>query len=441
MGEAPKRFQLLPVLLEQQDGRPGPRRRPRRRTGRKAVRRSSVTTTAARWPGRSWRGSPGTAPTPSCSARSICSTEADGPVDGVLYLDPLAATRPPVLPEAFPVFQAALAPARAGCSPSGATERGTDGTESEVGRAARPLPHGRPGVPGDGRADRRPRRRRHGCRRCRRRTARRAARLRPRPRSSCEPPPGATDLSSSRPRWVRSVPPAPVRPGTAPPRPPPSDWTATPWSCWSAGRGASPRGSPPHSPPPPAAGSNCSAGRPHRQGPEDAATATARTRNELRAALAGRGGLTPAEINRETELLLAQREITATLAELKALGSPARYHSVDVRDQDAALQAVKEIHAEHGRLDGVVYAAGVIEDRLIAEKTTESFQRVYGTKVDRRGDPARGAGALPNALRSRSCSAASRPSSATGARSTTPPPTTPSRASAPPGPPGPGSGP
>ncbi|MFJ3892416.1 SDR family oxidoreductase [Streptomyces sp. NPDC090083] len=117
-------------------------------------------------------------------------------------------------------------------------------------------------------------------------------------------------------------------------------------------------------------------------GPEDPATAGAHTPAALRAALAARdGGLTPAEINRTAELLLAQREITTTLDELAALGSRARYHCVDFREPDAALQAVKEIHAEHGRLDGVVYAAGIIEDRLIAEKTTESFQRVYGTKV------------------------------------------------------------
>ncbi|MGW5652000.1 SDR family NAD(P)-dependent oxidoreductase [Streptomyces humi] len=116
-------------------------------------------------------------------------------------------------------------------------------------------------------------------------------------------------------------------------------------------------------------------------GPEAPDTAAARTPAELRAALAARGGAKPAEVNREAELLLAQREITATLDELAALGSEARYRAVDFRDRDAALQAVKEIHADHGRLDGVVFAAGVIEDRLIAEKTPESFQRVYGTKT------------------------------------------------------------
>ncbi|MFI0808568.1 SDR family oxidoreductase [Streptomyces echinatus] len=126
--------------------------------------------------------------------------------------------------------------------------------------------------------------------------------------------------------------------------------------------------------------------------PEAPHTAAARTPVELRAALAtGPGAAQPAEINRAAERILAQREITATLAELAALGSPARYRSVDFRERDAVLQAVKEIHADHGRLDGVVFAAGVIEDRLITEKTPESFRRVYGTKTA-------GAGALFAAL-------------------------------------------
>ncbi|MFI0959996.1 SDR family NAD(P)-dependent oxidoreductase [Streptomyces sp. NPDC021080] len=120
---------------------------------------------------------------------------------------------------------------------------------------------------------------------------------------------------------------------------------------------------------------------PAPDGPEDPDTAAARTPAALRAALAARGMKDPAAINRAAGLLLARREITATLTELRALGSRVRYRCVDFREPEAVLQAVKEIHAEHGRLDGVVYAAGVIEDRIIAEKTAESFQRVYGTKA------------------------------------------------------------
>ncbi|MDQ0687785.1 acyl transferase domain-containing protein/NAD(P)H-dependent flavin oxidoreductase YrpB (nitropropane dioxygenase family) [Streptomyces achromogenes] len=138
---------------------------------------------------------------------------------------------------------------------------------------------------------------------------------------------------------------------------------------------------------------------PAPDGPEDADTAAARTPAALRAALAARGGRKPAEINRAAELLLAQREITATLAELEALGGRARYRTVDFREPDAVRQAVKEIHAEHGRLDGVVHAAGVIEDRLIGEKSAESFQRVYGTK-------ATGAHALLTALEELPCAPA-----------------------------------
>ncbi|MFI0816278.1 SDR family oxidoreductase [Streptomyces sp. NPDC021098] len=121
---------------------------------------------------------------------------------------------------------------------------------------------------------------------------------------------------------------------------------------------------------------------PEPTGPEHLDTATAPDDTALRAALAARGGATPAEIEREVARILARREVAATIAELTALGSRVRYRSVDVTDDAAVLQAVKQIHADHGRLDGAVYAAGVIEDRLIAEKSAESFGRVFGTKVD-----------------------------------------------------------
>ncbi|MGA6154002.1 SDR family NAD(P)-dependent oxidoreductase [Stenotrophomonas sp. NPDC087984] len=121
---------------------------------------------------------------------------------------------------------------------------------------------------------------------------------------------------------------------------------------------------------------------PEPVGPEDPATVGARDETALRAALAARGGLGPAEIQREAARILARREVAATIEELTALGSRVRYRSVDFRDAEAVLQEVKQIHADHGRLDGVVYGAGVIEDRLIAEKSAESFQRVYATKVE-----------------------------------------------------------
>ncbi|MBL7518032.1 SDR family oxidoreductase, partial [Frankia sp. CNm7] len=79
--------------------------------------------------------------------------------------------------------------------------------------------------------------------------------------------------------------------------------------------------------------------------------------------------------------VLAQREIRATLADATARGGEAHYHQLDVLDTDAVHWFVKQVFARHGRIDAVVYSAGVIEDRLVADKQPESFRRVFDTKV------------------------------------------------------------
>ncbi|MFF4317719.1 SDR family oxidoreductase [Streptomyces sp. NPDC001568] len=122
---------------------------------------------------------------------------------------------------------------------------------------------------------------------------------------------------------------------------------------------------------------------PAPEGPEDPETAGAVDRAALRTVLAATGRYgAPAEVDRAADLVLARREVTATLDALHAAGSRARYRRVDCREAPAVLQAVKEIHAEYGRVDGVVHAAGVIEDRLMAEKSVDSFGQVFGTKTE-----------------------------------------------------------
>jgi acyl transferase domain-containing protein/NAD(P)-dependent dehydrogenase (short-subunit alcohol dehydrogenase family) len=101
----------------------------------------------------------------------------------------------------------------------------------------------------------------------------------------------------------------------------------------------------------------------------------------VRAALARQGMRVPAEIERATRDILARREASATVAELRELGAQVRYHCADARDAEAISQVIKLVHAEHGRIDGLVYAAGIVEDKLIADKDPESFARVFRTKV------------------------------------------------------------
>ena len=116
-------------------------------------------------------------------------------------------------------------------------------------------------------------------------------------------------------------------------------------------------------------------------GPEDPATAGVTDLVALRGAVIASGVRRPAEVERVVGTILAQREVVATLAEVRELGATAEYHCVDALDADAMGRLVKEVHAEHGRLDLVVHAAGVIADKLIADKDPAVFARVYETKV------------------------------------------------------------
>lgn len=117
-------------------------------------------------------------------------------------------------------------------------------------------------------------------------------------------------------------------------------------------------------------------------GDEDPALRGATDLPSLRRALLSRGeGLTPAVVEARCAEILGARAIRGTLAALAEAGSTARYHALDVRDQAAFGALIDELYAEHGRLDGVLHGAGVIEDRLLADKTRASFDRVVDTKV------------------------------------------------------------
>jgi NAD(P)-dependent dehydrogenase (short-subunit alcohol dehydrogenase family) len=115
---------------------------------------------------------------------------------------------------------------------------------------------------------------------------------------------------------------------------------------------------------------------------EDPELAAAGDKAALRTALARRGMRSPAEIDRTASGILAAREVGATLAELEELGAQVRYHSLDVRNDEATHRLIKQIHDEYGHIDGLVYAAGIIEDKLVADKDPDSFERVFRTKVD-----------------------------------------------------------
>ncbi len=88
------------------------------------------------------------------------------------------------------------------------------------------------------------------------------------------------------------------------------------------------------------------------------------------------------DIERELSRITAEREVVRNLNKIKDAGSEVHYYAADVRDEAAFGSLIDRIYRDFGRIDGVVHGAGVIEDKLIEDKTPESFDRVFDTKVD-----------------------------------------------------------
>lgn len=119
---------------------------------------------------------------------------------------------------------------------------------------------------------------------------------------------------------------------------------------------------------------------------EDAATAALQGEQQLRQYFiaevrAGRLKLTPAEMQRHISALVGLREMHANIRDLRERGATVEYLAVDATDEAALAAAIAGIRERHGKLSGVVHGAGVIEDKLLEDKTPDSWMRVVGTKV------------------------------------------------------------
>ncbi len=89
----------------------------------------------------------------------------------------------------------------------------------------------------------------------------------------------------------------------------------------------------------------------------------------------------PAEIERMTRGILADRDARETLAQIRAAGGTINYTQLDVRESASFADFITALYERHGRIDGVIHGAGVVEDKLVRDKTDESFGRVFDTKV------------------------------------------------------------
>jgi NAD(P)-dependent dehydrogenase (short-subunit alcohol dehydrogenase family)/acyl carrier protein len=92
--------------------------------------------------------------------------------------------------------------------------------------------------------------------------------------------------------------------------------------------------------------------------------------------------MAPTELQKEYRRWSANREIVANLRRIEAAGGTVVYRSLDVRDRNAAADAIDEARRTLGPIRGLVHGAGVLFDRRIEDQTPEQFAEVLSTKID-----------------------------------------------------------
>lgn len=90
----------------------------------------------------------------------------------------------------------------------------------------------------------------------------------------------------------------------------------------------------------------------------------------------------PKEIERRFRGWKREREVEATLADLRAMGASADYIDLDLADGARLAQVIEDLRGSSGRICGLIHGAGELADRRIQDVSPEDFERVFGPKVD-----------------------------------------------------------
>jgi acyl transferase domain-containing protein/NAD(P)H-dependent flavin oxidoreductase YrpB (nitropropane dioxygenase family) len=120
---------------------------------------------------------------------------------------------------------------------------------------------------------------------------------------------------------------------------------------------------------------------------EDRGTAGVVDSHELKAVLLARfrkegRSVSPSDLERAFQSIRQGREIRANLEAFRMAGATVDYAPIDVRDASALARVLDGWRSRFGAPVGLIHGAGVIKDKLIRDKTAESFDQVLGTKLD-----------------------------------------------------------
>ncbi|MBN2485681.1 MAG: SDR family NAD(P)-dependent oxidoreductase [Bacteroidales bacterium] len=89
----------------------------------------------------------------------------------------------------------------------------------------------------------------------------------------------------------------------------------------------------------------------------------------------------PKELEKSVTKIYKNNQILETIQAIETKGSGVEYRSVDLSQPGSLTNLIEQLYTEYGRIDGVIHAAGCLDDKFFHQKTFDSFTRVYNTKV------------------------------------------------------------
>jgi NAD(P)-dependent dehydrogenase (short-subunit alcohol dehydrogenase family)/acyl carrier protein len=92
--------------------------------------------------------------------------------------------------------------------------------------------------------------------------------------------------------------------------------------------------------------------------------------------------VTPVMVDKEIANLERSHAALAAIQAIRIAGGVPHYCSVDLTDNAAVSQIIKEIGARHGRIDVLIHAAGLEISRSVADKKASEFDLVFDVKSD-----------------------------------------------------------
>ena len=110
---------------------------------------------------------------------------------------------------------------------------------------------------------------------------------------------------------------------------------------------------------------------------EKAAVKEAILRNEF-----GLPQPSPVQLEKAYRQHMANREVLRNLNDLEQNNITAHYYSVDIRDNARVKEILATVRRQFGSIRALIHGAGVIQDRLIEDKTVTQFETVFDTKVE-----------------------------------------------------------